>query len=729
MTTTVDRSRRMTAGPTGPRLPKLPKDSRSNHRRFFKRALVGTGIMVFALLAVGIAGFYYAWASIELPPDTKLAQNTTITDSSGKTIGMFNAGENRLPVKLDTVPKVVQDAVLATEDHNYFTHGGVDVRGTARALWSDVRGNNLQGGSTITQQYVKNAYVGDQRTLVRKVKEAILAMKLEKKMSKDEILERYLNTIYFGRGAYGIQTASKAYFNKNVDQLGLQEASYLGGLIRAPELADAYRSPDTATSRRALTLGSMVKYGLTSQADADKVLAKPLSSYVVKQSKQSTKLAGVDDGSQYFVDYVKQTLVERFGEQVVETGGLKVTTTLDLKAQSQAYDAVYGLLKPNEPAGALVQLDENGYIRAMVGGRNYATSQVNLALGGEGGGSGRQAGSTFKPIALAAALEQGICYKEAFSGPAKMDLPDGSKTWHVSNFSNEGFGKINLTEATVHSVNTVYAQLAQEVGAANIVSEAHQLGVKAELPSTDSLALGSGDVSALDMADAYLTFSQGGVQVDPTPILEVKGADGSTMKLDKPKRTRVMSEETANRINTILQQVVQRGTGTKAQIGKPVAGKTGTTDDNGDAWFVGYTPKKTTAVWMGYPEGSSHTMDNVRGIAVTGGTFPAQIFSRYMKQATSGDKAQGWDDAKSCTPEHDTTTTTAVDDTTTTTTTDDGSDVTSTTSVGLLDLGRTADSKADRGEGRGTTTSSTSTTTRQSAITVPRVTIPAPTTD
>jgi len=673
-------------------------------RRVLLAALLG-GLGIAALAAIAI---FYAWNTIELPPDAKLAQTTFITDANGKQLAMLNAGENRVPVALADVPPVVRQAIIDTEDHKFYSHGGVDPLGVVRALVSDARGKgNLQGGSTLTQQYVKNAYVGSQVTLTRKFKEAILATKLEQRYSKDEILERYVNTIYWGRGAYGIQTASRAYFDKDVKQLGLQEASYLAGLIRGPELADAYSAPEVAASRRSATLAAMVRYGHVPQAQADAVNKVALASYVVKARTTGAKVATADKGTQYFVDYVKQVLIQRYGEQVVETGGLRVKTTLDLDQQAKAYDSVYGFLKPNEPAGALVSLDDNGYIRAMVGGRDWSASKVNLAIGAAGGGGGRQAGSTFKPIALAAALEDGVCYKEAFSGPAhlRLEASDGTP-WNVSNFSNEQFGRIDLVEATAESVNTVYAQLALQVGASRIVSEAQQLGIQSRLAPVDSLVLGSGEVSVLDMADAYLTFSQGGVRVAPTPILEVKRSDGELMEKAKPERTRVMDEAVANQVNYVLQQVVQHGTGTAAQIGKPLAGKTGTTEDNGDAWFVGYTPNRSTAVWMGYPEGRSHQMSNVRGIAVTGGTFPAQIFSRYMRQATAKDPATAFKAPGSCTPDH------GVVETTTTTTEPEGT--TSTTEPDALTSipdQRQDDGKADRGERRSTTTVEPTTTT------------------
>ncbi len=572
---------------------------------------------------------------MELPKDVPLAQTTILTDANGDRLATLPTGENRVEVDLSQVPEVVRLAVMDTEDHDFYLHRGIDPRGVARALWSDLRGRgNLQGGSTLTQQYVKNQYAGSERTVTRKFREAILSVKLEQKYSKDEILERYLNAIYFGRGAYGVQAASKAYFGKDVQQLGLPEASYLAGLIRAPELADAYLAPDVAASRRALTLGNMTRFGdITPQQETD-ALAMPLKSYVIARTAQEPATVMSDKGTQYFVDYVRSILIKRYGEKQVTGGGLRVKTTLDPALQSRAYDAVYGTLKPGEPSGALVSVNDRGEIKAMVGGRDYKQSQVNLAVG-TGGGGGRQAGSTFKAFELAAAVEDGVSVKQTFPAPPKivLDQPDNKK-WEVSNFNNESFGRIDLVEATVHSVNTVYAQLVQETGAQELADTAKKVGITSPLDPNDALVLGADNVTPLEMADAYMTFGARGMHVDANPILEVLTPDGKTLEKANPKHTQVINERTADTVNFALQQVVARGTGRAANIGKPLAGKTGTTEDNGDAWFVGYTPNLSTAVWMGYPEGSARKMNNVRGIAVTGGTFPAQIFRSYMTEAT-----------------------------------------------------------------------------------------------
>ncbi|HEV2369804.1 MAG TPA: transglycosylase domain-containing protein, partial [Acidimicrobiales bacterium] len=489
-------------------------------------------------------------------------------------------------------------------------------------------------------QYVKNVYVGSQRTFLRKIREAAAAVRLERQLSKDQILERYLNTIYFGRGAYGIEAASQVYFGKDVNQLGLQEGAYLAGLIRSPDTADATAHPAVADQRRDTALDQMVKYHDITSARRDAVAAVPVSSYVVNPQQAAPQVADTNEGTEYFVDYVRRVLIQRFGLPTVEAGGLRVRTTLDLKAQGEAYDAVYGYLQPSEPAGALVSIDANGNVVAMVGGRNFAQSQVNLATGTAGGGSGRQAGSTFKLFALAQAVDEGYSLQSAFPAPVQLVLPkaDNGKDYVVSNFQGESFSyPINVVQATAESVNTVFVQLEQALGVDRLSTMARQMGVQSPLPSGPSFVLGSADVSVLEMAGAYSVVADGGVRVTPRVIEQVTTADGRVLWDDTPPRARVLSTSDVTQVDYALQQVVQHGTGTGAQVqGHQIAGKTGTTNNYNDAWFIGYTPTLTTAVWMGYAEGESRQMLNVRGGPVTGGSLPATIFQRFMSQALAG---------------------------------------------------------------------------------------------
>ncbi|HVL93605.1 MAG TPA: PBP1A family penicillin-binding protein, partial [Acidimicrobiales bacterium] len=557
----------------------------------------------------------------------------------------LDKGENRVSVPIDQVPDVVVDAVLAAEDRQFFDHPGIDPAGIVRATWADIRGKALQGGSTITQQYVKNVYLTRERTLLRKLKEAVLAVKLERHFDKREILERYLNTIYLGRGAYGLQAASRSYFGKDVGELGLREAAYLAGLIRQPEVADAAKDPEAAARRRTRILTAMERTRAITAAQRLEVEKEPVSAYVVPRGEAETTFARPDKGTQYFVEYVRRQLEATYGRTALYSGGLRVTTTLDLGMQEQAYDAVYGFLdRPDDPAGALVAVDDKGHVKAMVGGRDWtapdAFAKVNLAVGRAGGGTGRQPGSTFKPFVLATALKEGYSAESVFAGPPQVAFPKANegKDYVVKNFEDADFGEsVSLIDATRNSVNTVYAQLIKAVGSAKVAQMAHDAGITSDLVENISLTLGTSEVSVLEMAGAYSTFANRGVQVKPEVIVEVATAAGRVLRPPRPApRRRVLDQADADVVNLALQKVVQEGSGRSAQIGKPVAGKTGTTQDFGDAWFVGYTPRLTTAVWMGFPEGNAHKMDDVRGRKVNGGSFPAVIFRRFMQAATKG---------------------------------------------------------------------------------------------
>jgi penicillin-binding protein 1A len=614
--------------PTAPS-PKKPPSPFWRYRRLF--------FLIGLLFSTALAGAAYLLVRVPLPAERQQAQTTFLTDVTGARLATLANGVNRVFVPMEKIPPVVVDAVISTEDRSFFDHGGVDPLGIVRATFADVRGKNLQGGSTITQQYVKNVYLGRERTLARKIKEAALAVKLERKLSKQQILERYLNTVYFGRGAYGVQAAARAYFGKDVEQLGLREAAYLAGLIRSPVEADALKRPDVANARRDRTLTAMVRDGRIQARDRDAVKGERVEAYVVDRAKAEPTFAMADKGTQFFADYVRQQLLTRYSEATVYGGGLRVKTTLDLRMQAQAYDAVYGLLnRGDDPAGALVSIDSNGEVKAMVGGRDFTTFSVNLALGKAGGGSGRQPGSTFKPFVLAELVRAGYSVQSTLPAPPTIVFPKANKgkDYEIDNFEGETFdAPINVVDATKHSVNTVYAQLMKTVGPAKVVDLAHKAGVTADLSADLSLTLGTSEVSVLDMASAYSTFARRGEHVEPVTILEVRTADGHVLERSRSSRTRAFSAKVADTVNYCLQQVVTGGTGTGASIGKPVAGKTGTTQDFGDAWFVGYTPRLTTAVWMGYPEGNSKKMLNVRGRKVNGGSFPATIFKRFMSAA------------------------------------------------------------------------------------------------
>ncbi len=638
-----------------PRRSRRPQEPRRSIFWRWRRGLFLIGLMVVA----SSAGVGYILSNIELPPEQVQAQTSFICAADvpaecneSNAISRLHAEQDRVSVRLDQVPAVLVNAVLAAEDRDFFRHSGVDPIGIARAAWADIRNRDArQGGSTITQQYVKNVYLTSERTLARKIKEAVLAVKVEQRFTKQEILERYLNTIYFGRGAYGVGAASRAYFGKAVGELALHEAAYLAGLIRAPEEADAARVPDAATARRRQVLDAMVAVGYIEPAERDAAnlvpwVVAPLSQggTVLQRTEQQGfgAVIGTEMGTEYFVDYVLRELrAKGFTDAEIYAGGLRIYTTLDMNAQRAAYDAVVTTLnQEGDPKAALAAVDENGYIRAMMGGRSWAESKVNLATGD--GGTGRQAGSSMKPFVLAAAVKQGISVNSKFDAPATITIPraNAGRDWKVRNYGESELGILNIVDATRVSSNTAYAQLMLEVRPENVVPLAERMGITSPLDVVNALVLGTEEVAPLEMASAYSTLARGGVAVPSTSIVKVERPNGTVVTFDQP-RDQVFSEQETSIITHCLRQVIERGTGTGARIGKPAAGKTGTAQENRDAWFVGYVPNGwAAAVWMGYDidpaTGEIPPMDDVHGRAVTGGSFPATIWKEFMQRWTDG---------------------------------------------------------------------------------------------
>ncbi|HEV8115745.1 MAG TPA: transglycosylase domain-containing protein, partial [Acidimicrobiales bacterium] len=599
------------------------------------------------LAVVGVGALAWYASRVPIPPEAPAIGTTVIAAADGTRLASLDGGQDRTPVSLDKVPEVVRDAVLAAEDRKFYEHGGIDPLGITRAIWADLRNQGVrQGGSTITQQYVKNAYVGSDRSASRKGREAIIAVKLEQRMSKDQILERYLNAIYLGRGAYGVEAGSRAWFGRSVTELGPNEATYLAALIRSPETTAVDKGDGAlAEQRRESVVANMLRSGTLDGPQANLVRDTPIQTYVVRRVDRPSTITNTDIGMEYVIDEVRRQLVARYTERVALGGGLKVTLTIDLERQRQAYDAVYGpklpSLRQDEPAGALVSIDEKGDIVALVGGRDHGDSQVNLALGKLGGGSGRQPGSTFKPFLLADIVEEGGSVESSFPAPPKYVWKggEGGADYPVGNYEGEGFGgSLNLVDATRLSVNPVYAQAAEVVGPARLVERASALGITSPMAPNASLVLGTAQVSPLEMASAYSTLARGGTRIPPRLLGEVTDADGGSIagtRQDGPSRA--VSEDTSKVVTEVLRRVVDKGTGTAARLDRPAAGKTGTTNNSTDAWFVGYTasPRLTTAVWMGWPDGS-RPMDRVRGRPVSGGGIPAQIWEKYMAAATKG---------------------------------------------------------------------------------------------
>lgn len=570
----------------------------------------------------------------------------------------LSAGEDRQIVLYSDIPQTVINAVVAAEDKDYFSHYGLDPAGIARALYQDIRERSAsQGGSTITQQYVKNAFLTPDRTLSRKLKEATLAVKLNQQLSKEEILERYLNLIYFGRGAYGIQAAAQNYFDKNVGELDVAEAAYLASLIRSPSTADAERDPVEATRRRATVLARMVADGYISQTQADDANAQDWSGIVSRNQTEETPTSQAsNDGSAYFLEAVRQQLVGLEAELSGETytAGWRVYTTLDRQLQRAAFDTITDVTDPranaDDPSASLIALDNQGRVVAMVGGYDFGESQVNLSLGRAGGGSGRQPGSSFKTFALAEAIEQGISAQSLYSAPTVIEIPEANNgaTWTVRGGSSPD-GYRDLIDGLRGSSNVVYAQLMVDVGSQSVVELANRLGVSASLEPVNALVLGSGEVSVLDMAAAYSTISNEGVRHEPVMIQRIEDVNGNVIcwypvagscQDDQPSGESVLDASIARQVTYALTQVVEAGTarGVREFFDLPAAGKTGTTQDARDAWFVGFSCELTTAVWMGYPGGPGEGprfLTDFRGIEVHGGDFPVDMWAVFMAKAAA----------------------------------------------------------------------------------------------
>jgi penicillin-binding protein 1A len=591
-----------------------------------------------AVLAVLLAASACSFAPVDLDNERTLPQRSTISASDGTVLARLYK-ENRAPVRLKRLPKIAIKSVLAAEDADFFTHPGYDLRAIARAALANLReGEVVQGGSTITQQYVKNTFFRDPpETIERKARELRLSIEIEKLYSKRQILEKYLNTVYFGQGAYGIKAASETYFGHGVGGLSLPESALLAGLIKAPSEYDPRRHPKLARDRRAFVVRRLVELGDIS-ADEGATAGRSDLGLTPTPPRLSTK-------QPYFVEAVRQELLSdrRLGssegrrDRALYEGGLHVETTIDLEMQAVAEDAVASVLNaPGDPEAALVSIrPQTGEVVAMVGGKSWSDSQVNLALGASGGGSGRQPGSSFKPIVAATALESGISLDTSYEASGGVfDLGNGA-TWSVSNSEGTDYGELPLDEALVRSVNGVYARLALDLGVGQIANMARLMGVRSKLPVFPSMALGASEVSVLDMAAAYSTLANGGTAIEPTTIRSIKTGAGEELHADQEVVEGALSPGNVYLLTKTLEQVIERGTGYQAGIGRPAAGKTGTTDDYADAWFVGYTPQLVTAVWVGYPDGRI-PMTSVHGIRVMGGTFPAQIWREFMLGALDG---------------------------------------------------------------------------------------------
>jgi penicillin-binding protein 1A len=631
------------------------------------------------LLALGVGGavlfLTYAFANIPLPREVPLASATEVYDANGNLIGIFSGEQRRFLINTETLinskdTRHIGEAVIAAEDRTFYEHNGISLRGMARAAWADVTSGQIaQGGSTITQQYIKQAVLVDPgRTVERKLKEAILAVKLERRYSKDEILGFYLNTVYFGRGSYGIEAAARTYFDKSAEKLDIGEAAFLAGIIPSPESYQPNDDQEAARARRDRVLTQMMEQGYISEAAADKWMGKKIK--IVKGGDPTT---GKDQPAAYFMEWLRRELEREYGNELY-TGGFKIHTTLDMDMQQAAEDAIASTLtEPEDPQASLVSMTPNGAIKAFVGGRDF--DNVKKARGfNYASDNYRQAGSSYKPFTLLAAMEDGVSLQSSFSGasPYTVDDPQCStngELWQPSNYGFSSYGYMDLISATASSVNTIYAQLIVEIGPQSVADLLGRFGFdgdpskRGKQPTTPncSLVLGTQDVTPLQMARAYAGLANGGALPKITPVSYIESSNGECVKAFRPnnskvcgkrkvqlKSTQVVDENSVNLLNEALQTVVTSGSGAAANIGRPVAGKTGTTQNFRDAWFAGYTPQLATVVWEGYPLQKSGVVPEMRycsdtdlcrpvqGYEVSGGgapVSPAPMWGAYMAQA------------------------------------------------------------------------------------------------
>jgi penicillin-binding protein 1A len=618
-----------------------PAPASNGRRRRIRKLRLATLLLLLLLLSVASFSFGLITAVAGQIPTCDPRQVPHEVDGhiyandNHTILATLRGSESRILVATDQISPIMQQAIVAIEDKRFYEHNGVDLRGIARAVWADLAHKSVvQGGSTITQQFVKNSCVTTARTISRKLKEAALAWQLEQHWSKLRILTAYLNTIYFGNGAYGIQRAAQTYFNSTAARLTLGQAALLAGIPADPSRYDPVTNPKAARARRLEVLQAMLAQGDITTRDLQRAAREPLP------RAEDVRLPGIEGPAPYFVNYVKQQLIERYGTRRVFGGGLNVQTTIDLRLQKLARHAIESVLKePNGPSAALVAVrPRTGEILAMYGGDNFRQSQFNLAVQGE-----RQPGSSFKPFVLATALKQGISPSTTFpSRPVSIFI--GDKYWPVHNYENDYIGSGDLVTATAVSDNSIFAQLTKLVGPGNVAKTAHQVGITRHLNPYFAIGLGADAVSPLEMARAFSTFADNGLRVDgavfgnrPRAIARISNATGKLMDNNRPVYRAALTRDQDALLTSILEGVIRSGTGKRAALpDRVVAGKTGTTENYGDAWFVGYTPQLATAVWVGYPNKLKPMLTEYHGQPVAGGTFPAEIWRAFTQLALAG---------------------------------------------------------------------------------------------
>lgn len=565
-------------------------------------------------------------ATMEIPNlygGSMISESSKVFADDGSLITVFKAEQYRVKVPLSQIPLSLQNAIIAVEDERFYNHHGIDMRAIVRALIANYTHKRIvQGGSTLTQQLVKNLYITREKTLSRKLKEALLALQIEQEWSKKDILERYLNVVYFGQGVYGVATAAQEFFGKKPEHLSLAECATLAALVKSPTNYSPYVYPEQARDRRNLVLNEMAKQGFIHVDEASRAMSQPL---------RVRRIIRPPVSSPYFVEYVKQLLIDRYGVNMVFKGGLQIYTTLNSRMQRLAEAAIRRVLyERNDPAAALVALDpETGGVKAMVGGKGFESYKFNLAVQGR-----RQPGSAFKPFVLITALEKGISPLKPYeTTPVTIPIKGEKEPWNVDNYGDVK-SPVSLRDGTIYSINTVFARLIMEVTPEAVVKTAAKMGIVTPLEPRPSIALGGLKigVSPLEMAAAFGTLANFGNRCYPSPVVRVTDSNGKIIESAKKKSVRVLDPKITLMANDILRDVISKGTGIRANIDRPSAGKTGTTQNYRDAWFVGYTPDLVTSVWVGFPQAQIE-MTDVHGISVTGGSFPARIWKDFMNEA------------------------------------------------------------------------------------------------
>ena len=645
----------------------LARLSRRRQRRQVKRqkrdrtwsvvriAVVGL-VSVFLASVVALVGtFAYTYAQVaeDLPEldqysTTELAQTSIVYDSTGDVVDELHGVQNRFVVGLDEIDPTLRDAVIAIEDHRFYEHRGVDFEAIGRAAGENFASLSVrQGGSTITQQLVKNTYIAQEQrqipSLQRKMTEASLAWQYEEEHEKAEILEQYLNTVYFGANAYGIEAAARTYYDKEAADLSLPESALLAGIINLPGTYDPFNDPESARKRRDTVLDRMLMHGYVTQEERDEAAAEDLN--------LSRGQVEPESENEYFLDAVRKELAEQYGDRALYEGGLKIYTTLDPRLQEHAAAAVDKVVDPaaDDPSASLVSVEPStGAVRAVVGGSDFEQVKFNLATQGK-----RQPGSSFKTFVLAEAIRQGLSPETGYESK-DLSIDTGGEPYQVQNYNYVQRGPISIRHATEQSDNTVFVQLALDLGLENVAALANSMGIQSTIDTYPPMAIGGiGEgVTPLDMASSYSTLANSGTHMEPYLVEKVtrenESGEDVTVQEHEQTGTEVLSKDQAAAITQTLRGVVQRGTAGRyrnldAELGRPSAAKTGTSELFVDAWFVGYVPQLATSVWVGYPE-ERRSMVYVRGFPeVNGENFPLDIWSLYMQEATKDLPVQQFD--------------------------------------------------------------------------------------